>query len=82
MDAANNKRLREEAAHHEQTHNIQNVFAQHVSATGVFEEMGNIFLKHSNKLGEFRYTSCYGFSSDGRNSTGGIDWAGAVEGLR
>ena len=42
MDVTNDKCLRVEISHHEQTHNIQKVFAQHVSAlTNVFEEMGS-----------------------------------------
>ena len=51
MDTANNKRLREETSHQEQTHNIQKVCAQHVSAlTYVFEEMRNSFLEHIDEL--------------------------------
>ena len=42
MDVANNKRLREETSHHEQTHKIQTVFAQHVSVlTDVFVNLKN-----------------------------------------
>ena len=43
--------MREETSHHEQTHNIQKVFAQHVSTLkDVFEEMRNSFLEHIDEL--------------------------------